>query len=736
MLQGAAPGVPCEGVARVRKRERLVFVDKNELIAHGLAAFDAVVASTPGFRPRPGQRAMAMSVAEAFATGTLGDDPDPVRAVHVIQAGTGVGKSASYASVGIALARARGTRLLIASASVNLQEQLMNKDLPQLAASMPEPFKFALAVGRARYVCLAKLHRRAQAGLQGDLEGDEGEEDPAASREAPPRGQTERRVAFYRSLAQALEEGWPGDRDSLPEQPSAGDWAQVAADRHTCTARACPEYRSCKFYAARARLADADVIVANHDLLLASLGSKILPELDSCLLLIDEGHDLPECAQDHFKKTLDLSRVRWLDRLPRVISSVAGKIGHQIDPQLPQLAAELKCAMGDVARMIFDHAGSYMRQNDGVCRFRNGVVPEFLHEPLRLIRSHATAISGQMVALANALREAMKQDSAQKANLSALYASVGIYAPKVGAITETTAMLLDDSELPVAKWIAADVQSSYVGVQLHACPVIPGDTLAQQLWPGVRAAVITSATLTSCGSFDFYLGEAGLAADPAVKTLAATSPFDYKSQGKLVVVQTIADPRQVEAYTKEVAQSLSEDLSWVTSGALVLCTSKAQMRAVVDAMPATIRERVLLQGTAPRAQLIAQHRERVKMGLASILVGLQSFGTGLDLPGKECETLMIVKLPFAPPTDAIGEARAEHVRRSGGDPFEELVVPATGVRLQQWTGRAIRTETDSATIICYDKRLTTQAYGRRILRGLPPYPVHPRHGMRQQELVA
>ena len=154
---------------------------------------------------------------------------------------------------------------------------------------------------------------------------------------------------------------------------------------------------------------------------------------------------------------------------------------------------------------------------------------------------------------------------------------------------------------------------------------------------------------------------------------------------------------------------------------LVLFTSREQLRQAVEALPALLRPRVLVQTALPRVALLAAHRTRVAEGLPSIIFGMQSFGEGLDLPGRLCESVFITKLPFAPPDDPVGEARAEWLRAVGRDPFSELVVPATAIRLAQWAGRAIRSEDDQAHIYCYDRRLVQTGYGQRLLQGLPPF---------------
>ena len=153
----------------------------------------------------------------------------------------------------------------------------------------------------------------------------------------------------------------------------------------------------------------------------------------------------------------------------------------------------------------------------------------------------------------------------------------------------------------------------------------------------------------------------------------------------------------------------------------MLFTSRAQLRLADESLPEALREIVLVQTALPRWQLLSRHRERVAAGQPSVIFGMQSFGEGLDLPGPLCEDLFITKLPFSPPDDPVGEARAEWLRQVGRDPFTELVVPATAIRLAQWVGRAIRTEEDEAHVTCYDRRLSRTSYGQRLLQGLPPF---------------
>ncbi|MFI5445694.1 ATP-dependent DNA helicase DinG [Polaromonas sp. UC242_47] len=707
----------------------------DEISRLALAAFDHAVGASATFRDRPGQRLMAEKVAQTFGAATLGktegDGDEPVRAIAVIQAGTGVGKSLAYCAPAIAAALARNTRVLISTATVALQEQLVNKDLPALAAMLPQPFKFGLAKGRGRYVCKLKLSRQAgTAEEDDDLFADE----LSAS---TPQHVTEARSSFFAVLVRDLASGaWDGDRDNLAQPPAADFWSSVAAESSSCTGKHCPVYSQCTYYDRRKELVGAQVIVANHDLLMSSLGSRLLPDLDNCLLVLDEGHHLPAVALDQFSASMDLSRNTWLDTLATRARRIGGLMTVAEAADVPRFAAQLRQGLLDISRLVMDLYGQAFKDARGThgparARLPRGRLPPELDEPLRLLDVQAESFLAVLNTIAKALRAGMRDDPGEARRLSTLYAQLGMLSPRLEQVHATTQLLLRETEgeqenAPVAKWFTFEMgegglDGGLVIIKAHASPILPGSTLRHNFWSRVRAAVVTSATLTSCGQFDFYLRESGLHNDPAVSALEVASPFDYASQGRFVTVETRADPKQADAFTAEMVQALLGDLAQVAHGALCLFTSREQMRQAVEALAGGLREQVLVQGELPRPVLLRRHRERVAAGQASVIFGLQSFGEGLDLPGQLCESVFIAKLPFAPPDDPVGEARAEWLRSVGRDPFSELVVPATAIRLAQWAGRAIRTETDRAFVYCYDRRLVNTGYGQRLLQGLPPF---------------
>ena len=728
-------------------------MSSTEWALAALQAFDAVVQAGGGLRDRPGQRLMAERVAHTFSHADLGKPDDegavPTRAIAVIQAGTGVGKSLAYCAPAIAVALARGTRVLISTATVALQEQLVNKDLPALAAQMPQPFKFALAKGRGRYVCKLKLERLAGTGEAYGEDDDLFPEEAAAAR---PRHETEARMQFYASMAQALAQGgWDGDRDTLDVPPEPEVWSPVAAETHSCTGKHCPLFGSCTYFDKRKELVGAQVIVANHDLLLSSLGARVLPELDNSLLVLDEAHHLPATALDQFACSMDLSRLTWIDRL----ASHGLRIGQLVEvtevADIPRHAAQLRQGLQDLARLVMDVYGEALRnpppawgqartrapdaRNPARVRVPGGALPEALTAPLANLAHHAAGFLECLRAISKALKAEMRDKPDEARRLSTLYAQIGMLAPRLEAVYDTTQLLLQDTPLPEegaeatdaprtipnAKWFTLEMDGELIALKAHASPILPGATLRRHLWGAVRGAVLTSATLTSCGSFDFFLRESGLHGDEAASTLEVHSPFDYAAQGTLVAAETRADPKDAAHFTAEMVDALMLDLALVDYGALVLFTSREQLRQAVDALPTDMRALVLVQTALPRTQLLARHRERVAQGQPSIIFGMQSFGEGLDLPGRLCESVFITKLPFAPPDDPVGETRAEWLRAVGRDPFSELVVPATAMRLAQWAGRAIRTEEDQAHVYCYDRRLTRTHYGQRLLKGLPPF---------------
>ncbi len=748
----------------------LLLMDKPELAQLALACYDRLLLRDLRLRPRPGQRQMAEQVAQTFSQADLGPleasqalpGVEPQRALAVIQAGTGVGKSLAYCAPALALALERNTRVLISTATVALQEQLVHKDLPALVAQFEQPIRYALAKGRGRYVCKLKLERRL-AGLGAargnDAAADEDlHEDDWFLEAQPPQPGGSSDVDTLLALQADLASGrWSGDFDDLSQPPAGLLWQSVAVQASSCAARHCPVYGQCSYFEQRKELVGAQVIVVNHDLLLSTLGSRTLPDLDNCLLVIDEAHHLPAVALEQFASRMDLSRLGWIERLAQRAMRAGATLGLAELAGVHEQAAALRQAMQELARWVVQHHGHELseapRESAGfgllgahaatrpaaaaalgavpagftperVARLSQGQTPAALLQTLEALQRSSGAFIDSLRLLAKALRAEMRDQPQQSRQLATLYAQLGSLTPRLEAAHETARLFLQQPSLgdePVAKWFSVQSAGADAALMAHASPTLPGSTLRQHLWGSVRAAVLTSATLSSGGRFDYFLRESGLEHDPDACTLEVPSPFDFSRQGRLVLGGTRADPKEASAFNAELVCSLLQDLAAVRHGALVLFTSRLQMRLACEALPTALRARVLVQNELPRQRLLRLHAERVAAGQPSIIFGMQSFGEGLDLPGRLCEDLFITKLPFAPPDDPVGQARAEWLRAAGRDPFQELVLPAAAIRLAQWVGRAIRTEDDQAHVVCYDRRLHQSSYGRQLLAGLPGF---------------
>ena len=544
--------------------------------ALALGAFDHVVSRLDGFRPRAGQREMAAHIAQTLsevdwpAKPEKGEDPLPPgpRAIAVVQAGTGVGKSAAYAATVIPLALAQGKRVMISTATVALQEQLMAKDLPALAAVLPQPFAFTLAKGRGRYVCRLKLDQMAGGDVAtSDLFGDADDDKPSSA----DKGDALERVwaergRIYERWGQMLDGGdWDGDRDRLAEPPEGDVWSPVAAERHTCTARHCPSYNGCSYYRSRAKLAQSQVIVVNHDLLLSTLGLHALPDPSDCYLVFDEAHHLGSVAQGQFTESMDLMRGGWLDKLPRAVTDVAGAISHRLGVDVTTLARELKAAQAELARRAMARlaespewlalsgkqggmrprngrdggAGFEFNVPNATERLAGGVLPADWEEAVGQIAGRAGVLLKEFELIAAQLKLLARDDPSDAARCAQLYSRIGTFAPRLQHMAATADLWLQapvDGQAPLAKWLEAGIQNGLVTLTAHACPLNPGSLLRAHLWSQVRAAVATSASLVTCGSFDHFLHESGLAFDEDVQA---------REDERLVDHRALGDPHQI-----------------------------------------------------------------------------------------------------------------------------------------------------------------------------------------------
>jgi ATP-dependent DNA helicase DinG len=522
---------------------------------------------------------------------------------------------------------------------------------------------------------------------------------------------------------------WDGDMDAAPEP--VGDLLRpmLTTSAGGCTGRKCGQFMVCPFFSARRAVADADIVVANQDLVLADLtmprdedgwGGVILPRPDQTLYVFDEAHHVPAKAIDRGAADVHLAvAARQLGRLGRQVHaaySLADKetIGKLRLEAGDEKLQELGDAMEQLERAIRRDWTPSAEDIEPMYRGSLGRLPEAWTEQARMLLLRAVEIQRWLAAVRRAVVDMTESGPTQEA----LSRELGIALERIERQVRCwSAWSGDDPEgaPPLARWVTLTPDSQVV---CHASAVSAAALLREVLWDNAAAVMMTSATLSAGGNFRGFADAVGLP-DDAV-TVSLPSPFDLSAQARLEVPAMATLPDAREAHAQEISEWLAAHLDW-SAGNLVLFTSRAKLDRVLQQLPIEHVRKVRAQGSMGKAQLIAAHIADVDAGTGSTLFGLASFGEGLDLPGKWCETVVITQLPFAVPTDPVGATYAEWLESCGRNPFIEVTVPDATRLLIQYCGRLIRSETDTGRIVLLDRRVVLKRYGERMLRALPPF---------------
>jgi len=689
----------------------------------------------PGFIARPGQYQMMHAALLTFLCAKSPDDESRQgNNLAQLEAGTGTGKTVAYCLAGIVASELLGKTVIISTATVALQEQLFHKDLPRLAEIIPE-LRFDILKGRGRYICESRLEGAINDDAQGSLLGDEFQDAFAGARWRAlgvPRDSVQA-MRWFKNVAKKLRASkWDGDIDSLDQPPDPEDWRQVQANAHACNGGQCEYFKSCAFFKARRRAATATIQVANHALILATLQTdSTLIDPGTTLFVFDEAHHLPAIAADQFSYR---ARLGTSVNLLTSLRAVANRHGRG----MPASTRPDPVAFGQTITECTDKLGileSYWTQAQWVSadkpvhRFAQGQIPEALIPECEQLTTIIRSTSAVVASIAAALMETDESKSpAERDEQTRAGVELGVYLSRLDTLERLFSAWATHDTVPWAKWVefAAGTPgvpgAANTDAWLCASPMTAAQLLSRGLWKGVSAAVCTSATLTACGSFDFFDRLSGMNRFPERRALVVPSPFNYATQGELRIAPMKHSPKS-PGFSEELCQTLPALLREHRHGQLVLFTSKRQMQACHAALPKDLSEQVQMQGERSRTELLKEHSRRIAGGKRSIIFGLQSFGEGIDLPGQLCEHVVIDKLPFTPPNSPVEEALAEWLSTQGRDPFAEISVPRAAMKLAQWAGRGVRTVTDWAVITVCDTRLVTTRYGQDILAGLPPFPV-------------
>ncbi|WP_133407505.1 ATP-dependent DNA helicase DinG [Parashewanella tropica] len=674
------------------------------------AIYKDIAAALPNFVSRREQNYMVAEISK-----TLAGEYDKHRRIVVVEAGTGIGKSLSYLLGTIPLALEQKKKVIIATATVALQEQLLHKDIPFFHQQAELGFKFGLVKGRQRYVCLSKLEMMIGTDSGGQV---------AMWQTKPDQTQ----IKLLEQLLKDFHEGkWNGEIDTLKRPIPDHLWQQISSDKHSCH-RMQPNHRLCPFHSARDEMDTWDVLIVNHSLLFADLelgGGVILPDPEDSYYVIDEAHHLPTVARDFssaqstVKATAD-----WLEKLMKTVSKLQNQIKSDsvISPaqNLQDHIAEMMSGSKLVSQFFDSHLKLFNNQ-ESRWRFEHGKLPEQLKIPAENLATASKSAVKQFAKVQSILNEAIKDGEIPKHQAESLLTETGFMMQRLEGVSKLwRSMAKEDSAkgAPSARWaeLLSGKQGDYL---LQASPIEVGFMLENLLWQKAAGVVLCSATLRALNKFDHFCHQVGLTLNDGSRYLALQSPFDYENNGTLYLPKMQCEPTD-DNFTQELADKIFQ-LVEGEAATLVLFASYWQMDKVSELLESKLKTPVLIQGSAPRQELLKQHFQRCDDNKPSIIFGTGSFSEGLDLPGDYLTNLIVTKLPFAVPTSPVEQAHAEYIKLKGGNPFLQLTVPDASRKLIQSCGRLLRKELDYGRVTILDRRLLTKRYGKSLLDALPPF---------------
>jgi ATP-dependent DNA helicase DinG len=603
------------------------------------------------YEHRPGQLQMAEAVDHAFEN----------HHHAILEAGTGTGKTLAYLIPAIC----SGRRVVVSTATKSLQEQLYQKDVPFLQKHFAPDWKVAVMKGRSNFLCLAKMHAMGEQPLLKGME----------------------EVDAFRQIRDWAKLTETGDRTELTFLPDDSElWSRIDARRDTCTGKKCPQFEQCFLTGMQNRAKEADLIIVNHHLFFADLALKqddfgsILPEYSA--VVFDEAHEMEDVASDYFGQ--QISNYRF-EELARDADNMM-RLMHLGTPSLLRRTQRIR----EKSRAFFDA----FPPRDGRFPFSRNEREAFLEQNREGYDALLNALKGletEFAALTQKPEELLR------------------IARRSFEIRQEFAFLFESDEKNYVYWF----ERRGKGVFLAATPIDVSQILRERLFEAFDTVILTSATLTVAGRFDFIRHRLGL--DHTKESLLPPE-FDYQEQALLHLPQRMPDVREA-GFGAKAADEIVALLELSQGRAFCLFTSYAQMNDQFERVRGRLDFPLLLQGTAPRPVLL----ERFKTTPNAVLFATASFWQGVDVPGDQLSCVIVDRLPFAVPSDPVVAARVRALQEEGRNPFAEFQVPEAVLALKQGFGRLIRTKTDRGVLALLDTRISRMPYGKIFLESLPPY---------------
>lgn len=683
-------------------------------------ANDGMMSHLKGYEQRDEQVRMACAVAEAFNRDR----------VVLVEAGTGTGKSLAYLIPAILWAVRNNERIVVSTNTINLQEQLIRKDLPFLARNCAVEFKASLVKGRSNYACLRKLEHA----------------------EAEPSLFPDEASAELTTIIEWSKSTQDGCRSDLAFTPHAGTWEEVCCEADQCGRSRCKHFNRCFFYRARRESSAARVLVVNHALLLSDIvlrretgydATAILPPFTR--LIFDEGHHLEDVATSHLSLTIARSGI--LKQLQRLVPQKAGRAGlltlitNRITRDLPEsqegLYAELSGLLeSHLLPKAHDLSGLTERTMDwlavSVEHDMGGVAgreqklrltPEVERTPFwgecrERLQALADAVNDYTSSLRTLLRRCKDLPEKLQEKLADQLLDTGGIEGRLQAMADALLFFTTEAE-GYCRWIETRRGNRGVQARLTAAPLDISSQLKESVFDKLKTIIVTSATLTVGGEFGYLKRRTGFGLLPKgrLTELQLASPFDYARQVFVAVPGDMPEPTAA-GFREALEQHILRAVTISRGGAFILFTSYDLLGRVYQALSPQLARMGLTslkQGETGRHTLLTQFR---KEGNA-VLFGTDSFWEGVDVKGEALRLVIIARLPFQVPTEPVQQARAEKIKADGGDPFRDFSVPQAVIKFRQGFGRLIRSRDDRGAVLILDRRVLNKSYGRTFLRSLP-----------------
>lgn len=652
--------------------------------------------------------------------------------ISIIEAGTGTGKTLSYLIPSVYWSLLNGERVVISTNTINLQEQLSQKDIPLVHSSLAEDFKHTLVKGMGNYICLL----RADALREGMFEFAEDDE-----------------IKILSDILDWSKVTRDGSLSDLNFTPSEGAWDKVSAESDSCLRVRCPQYSNCFFYKARREVASSQIIVANHHLVFSDLAIRgageeseagILPPYKR--IIFDEAHHIVDAATSHFgMRTTKFGILRALRRLKRkgssgevrglifytanltarlkkyfkkgVLDKVLRRIEQRLSPQVDMLEERVWGTFDELyyfcLPVVEAKEGS---KNEVKLRITEEVFEmpawEEIHNKFSILSKELRELFDEIRSLMDVVTEF--EAEADVAKLLIEYKGVG---NKVGYFSEVIDSFLNREEDGYIRWVEGREGKGGILSGIGLSPLDVSPRLRERLYSGCNTVVMTSATMAVGDDFDFLKSGLGLTDNERVAEHILPSSFDYYRQALLAIPNDMPEPTDIH-YPLRVPPVILDAVEAAAGDALILFTSYSLLESVYLEIGKQLESAglpTLKQGSLPRARLLDRFRKEGN----SVLFATDSFWEGVDVPGEALRLVIITRLPFRVPTDPIIEARVEYMERQGLDPFLEYTVPVAVLKFKQGFGRLIRSREDKGAVVVLDKRIITRPYGRFFLGSLP-----------------